>query len=247
MRPIRALTMSITFAAACLIATSAWAGPEAEEIWFGTGADSLEVNENGVVTSEGAKTKTTEVDRIPGEEDWEIRVAAKLNGYAGAGPIYTEYYQTVSGQEYIVYRHEDQHDGNRNFSSTQVLSGDVGFNKNREYRVQIVQNNGKKDIVLAQGKVKLIDTGRQPEPVEGESEGEDKPSEQDEIDSLAGGDEEDEGEGEDEGKGDGEAPPPIDDTPTKKKGCSVGEDTDIGFSGVLILLALGWATRRREH
>ncbi len=240
--------MSITFAAACLIATSAWAGPGVEEIWFGTGADSLAVDENNAVTSEGAKTKATEVDRIPGEEDWEIRVAAKLNGYAGEGPIYTEFYQTVQGQEYIVWRHEGMHDGSRNYVATFVLEANVGFNKDREYRVQIVQNNGKKDIVLARGKVKLIDTGRKPaeEAGEGEEEGEgeDKPSKQDELDTLAGDDGEEEVE--DEG-GDGEAPPPIEDTPAKKKGCSVTDGTDWGFSGVLVLLALGFATNRRSQ
>ncbi len=241
---------SASFAAGLLIATTAWAGPGPEEIWFGTGADSLATDENNSVTSEGAKTKTAEVDRIPGEEDWEVRVAAKLNGYAGTGPLYIEFYQDVQGTEHKVWHHEEaNYDGNRNLAITTVLEGNHGFNKNREYRVQIVQNNGKRDIVLARGKVKLIDTGRKgpEEEGEGEEEGEeegedDKASEQDELDTLAG----DDGGGEDEGAGDGEAPPAIDDTPAKKKGCAVVDDNSVGFSGVLVLLALGAFTRRRR-
>ncbi len=236
---------SATFVAGLLIATSAWAGPGAEEIWFGTGADSLATDENNNVTSEGAKTKTTEVDRIPGEEDWEIRVAAKLNGYAGIGPLYIEFYQEIQGAEHIVWRHEENdYDGNRNLAITTVLEGNHGFNKNREYRVQIVQNNGKRDIVLARGKVKLIDTGREVPKEEGEDE-EDEGTKQDELDTLAGEDEEDEDE--DTGsKASGDGPPPIDDSPGKKKGCSVVDNDAVGFSGVLVLLALGWTTRRRK-
>lgn len=244
---LRAMLTSATFAAGLLIATSAWAGPGPEEIWFGTGADSLATDENNAVTSEGAKTKTAEVDRIPGEEDWEIRIAAKLNGYAGTGPLYVEFYQTIDGTEHKVWHHEEpDYDGNRNLAITTVLEGNHGFNKNREYRVQVIQNNGKRDIVLARGKIKLIDTGREaPEEAE-EGEDEDEASKQDEIDTLVGGDEEEE---QDEGgEGDGEAPPPIDDTPAKKKGCAVVDDDAIGFSGVLILLALGaGATRRRRE
>lgn len=246
MRPIlRSLLTTATLAAGLLIATSAWAGPGAEEIWFGTGADSLETDESGAVTAEGAKTKTGEVDRIPGTEDWEIRIAAKLNGYAGSGPVYVEFFQDVPGVgENLVYRYEHpDHDGSRNLALTTVLEGNFGFNKNREYRVQIIQNNGKRDIVLARGKVKLIDTGRKPPEEEGEEDGEEA-SKQDEIDTLAGGDEEEEGEGE----GGNEAPPPIDDTPAKKKGCAVVAQSDAaGFSGLMILLALGVATRRRRR
>jgi hypothetical protein len=249
---LRAMLTSATFAAGLLIATSAWAGPGDEEIWFGTGADSLATDENNKVTSEGAKTKTAEVDRIPGEEDWEIRIAARLNGYAGTGPLYIEFYQTINGEEHIVYRHEEpNYDGSRNLAITTVLEANHGFNKNKDYRVQIIQNNGKRDIVLARGKVKLIDTGRKPpeeaeeggegEEGEGEEEGHSK---QDEIDTLVGGDDE-EGGG-DEGEGDGEAPPPIEDSPGKKKGCAVVDDPGLGFSGVLVLLALGWTIRRRE-
>jgi hypothetical protein len=245
---LRAMLTSTTFAAGLLIATSAWAGPGDEEIWFGTGADSLATDENNKVTSEGAKTKTAEVDRIPGEEDWEIRIAARLNGYAGTGPLYVEFYQTISGEEHIVFRHEvPDYDGSRNFILTTVLEANHGFNKNKDYRVQIIQNNGKRDIVLARGKIKLIDTGREaPEEADEGEGGEDEASKQDEIDTLAGGDE-DEEPAEEGGGGDDVAPPPIEDTPAKKKGCAVVDDDVLGFSGVLILLALGAGTRRRRE
>lgn len=245
---LRAMLSSATLAAGLLIATSAWAGPGPEEIWFGTGADSLETDENNAVTSAGAKTKTDEVDRIPGEEDWEVRIAAKLNGYAGTGPLYVEFFQDVQGTEHKVWHHEEpNYDGNRNLAITTVLEGNHGFNKNREYRVQIIQNNGKRDIVLARGKIKLIDTGRKPpEEAEGGDE-EEEVSEQDELDTLAGGDDEEGGEGEGEGdEGSNEAPPAIDDSPAKKKGCAVVDDDAVGFSGVLVLLALGAFTRRRR-
>lgn len=238
----------------------AWAGPDTQEIWFGTGSNSLETNENGQVTEEGKKTKTKEVDRIPGEDDWELKLHARMGKYAAEGPVYVEFFQTVEFQgkktESIVYRHEDpDYGGERLYTTTILLEANIGFNKDREYRVQIIQNNGKRDLVLAKGKVKLIDTGREPEPAEGESEGEEGPSEQDIADTLAGGEDEGEDEGdeledeggEDEGAADGEAPPPVEE-PGKKKGCSVGDvNVDLGFSGMLVLLLAAAATRRRRE
>jgi len=77
---------------------------------------------------------------------------------------------------------------------------------------------------------------------EGEDE-EDEGTKQDELDTLAGEDDEDEDE--DTGsKASGDGPPPIDDSPGKKKGCSVVDNDAVGFSGVLVLLALGLTTRR---
>lgn len=256
MRPsLRALLISASLALPAAAAVGltpdvAWAGPESEQIWFGTGADSLETDDNGRVTAEGAKTKSSEVDRIPGEDDWELKLHARMGKYAAPGPVYVEFYQEVNGEEYIVHRHEDpNYDGERLYTTVLLLEANIGFNKNREYRVQIVQNNGKRDLVIAKGKVKLIDTGREPESAEDEG-GDEGPSEQDIADTLAGDDdeeEEDEGE-DDEGAGDGEAPPPIEETPSTKKGCAV-ETVDVGFSGtaILMLLALGTGLRRRRE
>ncbi|NVB37912.1 hypothetical protein G6O69_08700 [Pseudenhygromyxa sp. WMMC2535] len=255
MRPIlRALLISASLAvptaAVSLSPTTAMAaGPESEEIWFGTGVDSLETDDNGKLTAEGAATKTDEVDRIPGEDDWELKLHARMGKYAAPGPAYTEFYQTVNGEEYIVYRHEDpNYEGSRLYTTTILLESNIGFNKNREYRVQIVQNNGKRDLVVAKGKVTLVDTGR--EAPEAEDAGEDEDEDEDEDDDLdededdLGEDDEDEDDGASESS---EAPPPID-PPAKKKGCSVAElDTNVGFSGTAILLLLALGIRRRRE
>lgn len=228
----------------------ALAGPSDEEIWFGTGADSLETGDNGRVTEEGAKTKTSEVDRIPGEDDWELRLHARMGKHAAEGPLYIEFFQTVNGQEYIVHRHEDpNYGGERNYNTVVLLEANIGFNKNREYRVQIIQNNGKRDLTLAKGKVKLIDTGREPEGAGeedegGEDEGEDEEDEgEDEEEDY--GDEEDEDEGEGGGEGGEEGPPPVE---PSKKGCTVSDGgiADLGATGLGILLLAGAIRRRRD-
>lgn len=254
MRPIlRNVLMSATLAVAAATAgltvgltpTTAWAGPNSEEIWFGTGADSLETDENGQLTAEGEKTRAKEVDRIPGTEDWELKIHARLGKYAAEGPLYIEFYQTVQGKEYIVYRHEDpDYGGEKLYTTTVELLGNIGFNKDREYRVQILQNNGKRDLILANGKVKLIDTGRKAEGEEEEAEGEEEEAEEEDA---AEEEEEEEDEGDEDG-GSQEAPPPIEDTPAKKKGCSVTDDvSDVGATGLGILLLAGVAAARRRR
>lgn len=42
----------------------------------------------------------------------------------------------------------------------------------------------------------------------------------------------------------GDGPPSIGDTPGSKKGCSVGDDTPVGWLGGLLLM--GWFARRRR-
>jgi MYXO-CTERM domain-containing protein len=238
---------TVTMALAVGLApTQAWAGPEQEEIWFGTGVDSLEVGENGQVTAAGAKTKTDEVDRIPGEEDWELKLHTKMGKYAAEGPVYIEFYQSVQDKEYIVYRHEDaDYDGARNYTAVILLEANIGFNKDRQYRVQIVQNNGKRDLILAKGKVTLIDTGRKAEGEDEEAAGEEAEEAGDEEEVA---EDEDEDEDDDEGGESEEAPPPIDDSPAKKKGCSVtdGGATDLGATGLGILLLAATIRRRRR-
>jgi MYXO-CTERM domain-containing protein len=222
-----------------LAPTEALAGPEQDQIWFGTGVDSLETGENGQVTAEGAKTKTDEVDRIPGSEDWELKLHAKMGKYAAEGPVYVEFFQTVAGAEHIMFRHEDaDYSGSRFYTLVLLLEANEGFNKDREYRVQIVQNNGKRDLVLAKGKVTLIDTGRK-----GDVEEEPEPEPEPEADE-----EDEEDEDEDDGNEGDVAPPPIDDSPAKKKGCSVtdGGATDLGATGLGILLLAGAIGRRRR-
>jgi MYXO-CTERM domain-containing protein len=257
MAPIlRNVLMSATLAVSAVTAgfvvgltpASAWAGPNSEEIWFGTGAESLETNDEGVVTPEGEKTKTKEVDRIPGSDDWELKIHARMGKYAAEGPLYVEFYQTVQGQEYIVMRHEDpDYAGDRLYTAVIELGANIGFNKDREYRVQIVQNNGQRDLVLAKGSVKLVDTGRK---AEGEDAGEEEGKEEGEEEAEEEGEEEEEEEEEDEGDdGAAEAPPPIEDTPAKKKGCSVGPTENLGAMGAtgLGILLLAGAIRRRRQ
>lgn len=257
MRPIlRNVLMSATLAVSAATAgfvvgltpTSAWAGPNSEEIWFGTGADSLATNDEGVVTPEGEKTKTKEVDRIPSSDDWEIKLHARMGKYAAEGPLYIEFYQTVQGKEYIVMRHEDpDYAGDRLYTVVLELQANIGFNKDREYRVQIVQNNGQRDLVLAKGTVKLIDTGRKAEGADEEEDGEEEAEEDGEEEAEEDGEEEEEEDEEGDG-GSGEAPPPIEDTPGKKKGCSVAADGDVGPTGAMGLgiLLLAAALRRRR-
>ena len=50
-------------------------------------------------------------DRIPGEEDWELKIHARMGKHAAEGPLYIEFFREVNGQEYIVYRHEDSNYG----------------------------------------------------------------------------------------------------------------------------------------
>jgi MYXO-CTERM domain-containing protein len=262
MRPIlRNVLMSATLAVSAVTAgfvvgltpTPAWAGPNSEEIWFGTGADSLETNDEGVVTPEGEKTKTKEVDRIPSSEDWELKLHARMGKYAAEGPLYVEFYQTIQDKEHIVMRHEDpDYAGDRLYTAVIELQANIGFNKDREYRVQIVQNNGQRDLVLAQGKVKLIDTGRKAEGEDEEEEGgEEEGEEEAEEEGEEEAEEEEEGEAGGEAGGSGEAPPPIEE-PGKKKGCSVGPSDagDLGAMGAtglgILLLAAGIRRRRND-
>jgi hypothetical protein len=245
---LRTILMSATIVAAgatvSLAPSPAWAaGPAAEEIWFGEGEASLETDEEGNLTEAGAKTKLTELDAVPGEEDWELKLHARMSKSAAEGPLYTEFYQTLQGKEYIVFRHEDlDYDGSRLYTTMILLEGNIGFNKDREYRVQIVQNNGKKDIVMARGKIKLINTGRKAEGEEEEA-GEEEEGEEEEAEE-----EEEDEEEEDEGDGGQEAPPPIEETPAKKKGCTVasGGVLDVGVSGLAILLLAAASRRRRD-
>ena len=260
MRPLlRNLLLSASTAlagvsAAVIVLTpaTAEAGPSQGEIWFGTDADSLETDENGKLTEEGAKTRSKEIDRIPGEEDWELKLHARMGKHAAEGPLYIEFYQTVQGKEYIVLREEDpNYDGSRYYTHVMVLEANVGFNKNREYRVQLVQNNGKRDLILGKGSLKLIDTGREPEGgAEPEEVEEPEEDEDEELDEEFDEDEDEDDEGEvaaPGAEGGDEAPPAIEDSPQKKKGCSVTDAGGAAPTGLAILLLAGALRRRRER
>jgi MYXO-CTERM domain-containing protein len=238
-RLLRTLTFSTVVALGTLfVASPAWAS----EIKFGEGPSSLEVDDQGKLTEAGKKTAVKELDKIPGEDAWDLRVWAKLDKGA-PGPLYVEFWQTVEvmgkTQNAIVHRHEDsEYDGSKYVNYNILLEGKVGFNKDRTYDVYFVQVGSKgKDIRLASTKLKLINTGREPpEDEESDEEEEDELAEQDELDGLAGDDEETEEPA--------DAAPP--ETEASKKGCSVRPGDAGGFDGALLLLLAGVALRRRR-
>ena len=153
----------------------------------------------------------------------------------------------MQGQDAIVHRHEmDDYDGRRYVLVNILLEGNVGFNKDRTYKVKVLQVNSRgKDVVLASGSIKLINTGRKVEEEEGaggeggEGEEEYESQSQDEMDSLAGPDEPDEP----DAPTPEVAPPPVE---PAKKGCSVGGDYDAGINGLMILALAGLGFRRRK-
>lgn len=244
LRLLRALTFTTVIGLGGLFtASTAMAG----EIKFGEGPSSLEVDDSGKLTDAGRKTAVKELDKIPGEDAWDLRVYAKLDKGAG-GPLYVEFWQTVEvmGKKQVakVFHHEDpNYEGGKYVDYNILLEGKVGFNKDRTYDVYFVQVGKKgKDIRLASAKLKLINTGREPEEGEdGGGEEEEEETDQDELDSLGGDDEEEEEEGAPD-----EAPP---ETEASKKGCSVDADgMGMGFNGALALLLIGGAAfaRRRD-
>lgn len=225
--------------AVALMATPALAG----DLKYGEGVGSLEVDEDGKLT--GGKS-VKELDKIPGEDAWDLSLWASLDGGRAEGPLYIEFWQKVQGQEAIVHRHEmDDYDGRRYVLVNILLEGNVGFNKDRTYKVKLLQVNSRgKDVVLATGSLKLINTGRQPEeeePAKGE-EGEEEEYEsqaQDERDSLAGP----EDEGQEPDAPTAAEPPPVE---PSKKGCSVAGEYDAGINGLMLLALAGLGLRRRK-
>jgi MYXO-CTERM domain-containing protein len=222
-----------------LTATPALAG----EFKFGEGIDSLQVDDKGKLTADSKKNALKELDKIPGEDEWDLNLWASLDGGRDEGPLYIEFWQKVQGNDAIVYRHEmNDYDGRRQILVSIILEGNVGFNKDRTYKVKAVQVNSRgKDLVLATGSLKLINTGRKVEEEEGAGEGGEEEREsasQDELDSLAGPDEEDEPDAEPV------APPPVE---PAKKGCSVAGEYDAGFNGLMILALAGLGLRRRKE
>lgn len=189
----------------------------------------------------GDATTTAELASLPGEEIWELHLWAKLDKGA-PGPLYAEFLGKLpgSGKRYKVQNFEkSDYDGEKYVTWSIELDGNIGFNRDRTYTVEMVQLNAKgKNLVLASSKIKLVYTAEE-EPEddggdeeEGEDDGEDL-DDQDVHDSFAG---------DDDGAGDG--PPPVA-PPAKKKGCSVDPEPFSG-PGVLLMIALGAMLRRRR-
>jgi hypothetical protein len=243
LRFLRALTISTAIGLGCLFAVST---AHAGEVKFGEGPMSLATGDDGKLTDAGRKTAVTALDKVAGEDEWDLRIYAKLDKGAG-GPLYVEFWQTVEvlGKKQVskVFHHEDpNYEGGKYVAYNIVLEGKVGFNKDRTYNVYFVQvGKNDKDIRLASSKLELINTGREPEKGEDTGDGaeEEEASDQDALDSLGGPDEEEE----EEPDAPAEAPP---ETEASKKGCAV--DGGIGFNGALMLLLLGGTvlSRRRD-
>ena len=221
----------------------------AGEIKFGEGMTALSTDDSGKLTAEGKASAVTELDSVPGEDAWDMMLWARLDGGAAAGPLYIEFWQRIDtdldgkpDQDNLAYRHEDaNYDGSRYYLTNILLEENFGFNKGRSYKVKILQvSSSGRDLKLAEGKIKLIDTGREPEPAAGggSGDGEEAVSEQDAIDSFAGGDEE-------ESDAPAAAPPPVEETPAKKRGFAIGDPTEHPLSlGLMVLLAGAGLTRR---
>ena len=140
----------------------------AGEIKFGEGLDSLATDDNGKLTDEGKATVLTELDSIPGEDAWDMNRWARLDSGAAEGPLYIEFWQRIDtdldgkpDQDSLAYRHEDRNfDGSRYYLKNVVLEENFGFNKDRTYKVKIVQvSSSGRDIKLAEGKLRLLRLG----------------------------------------------------------------------------------------
>ncbi len=230
------------FAAAAFVAVAGVAIPAfAGELKFGEGADSLKTDDNGKLTAEGAKTAIKELDKVPGEDEWDLKIWAKIDR-GGEGPLYVEFFR--EGEKEPFWRYEDpNYDGGKYWSQSVLLEGAKQFNKNQSYIVRLSQANAEgKDIKLAEGTLKLINTGRVPEKKAGEDEDED----------------EDEDENEDEDEDDKPAKvqkpttaePPETEDPGKKRGCTVTEGPADPLAlglGLVVLLGIGAGRRRRQQ
>lgn len=224
----------LLFGAALLGPATAWAG----DVKFGT--EPLAVDDGGNITAEGKSAAVNTIPSEPGEEVWPFHLWAKIDK-GGPGPLYVEFIGKLpGGKEYVTYRYEHgSYDGEKFVSLSFDLEGNLGFNKGKTYKVKVLQGNtkpGKPDIILATGSITLEYT--EPPAEEEGDEGGDTDGDtaaQDELDTLAGPDEE---------VGDApqpEGPPPV---AEKKKGCSVGGD--LGLPAVAALFALGLVRRRND-
>lgn len=240
MRAMRCFQVFALTAAIYSVGSVAYAG----ELKFGEGMSSLETDDKGKLTDAGEKSALKKLDKIPGEDAWDLKVWAKLD-HNNPGPLYVEFFQTINGEQHIVWRYEDgEYQGEKHYSMSIVLEGNNGFNKDREYYVKVIQVNDKgKDVKMADGKIKLINTGREPEEGgDGDGDEEEDVSEQDALDSFATGD--DEEEVPDEDPSTGEAPP---ETEASKKGCSVTGNQGLAWNGLIVLAMLGGIAVRRRR
>lgn len=229
---LRSLPLALTLGGALLVAPSAFAG----EVRFA--AEAFDTDDSGKLTDAGRKSAVKELPSLPGEDVWVLHLWAQLDKGA-PGPLYVEFFDKLpgSGKRYKAWAYEHSaYDGEKHVTMEIELEGNVGFNKDHTYTVELVQVDDKgKNLELAKGQIKLVYTEGKPEGEEDDEDDEDEQADaQDELDSFAG----------DEGGSD-EAPPPVT-PPSTKKGCRV--DPGIGAApGVLVLMLLGAGVARRRR
>lgn len=234
-RHLSPFVLAATVTAVGLMASVAHAGQ------IKVAKEALELDDKGNLTKAGKSAPTGEIPSEPGEEIWPLFVWAKLDKGA-PGPLYFEFYGKLPGDNKpykVAWHHEvSDYDGGEYVSASFNLEGNFGFNKDKSYTIKAVQLDDKKGtMVLAEGKFSLTWTEPEPDEDDGDDgddgeEDDGHSDEQDELDSLGG---------DDPASGDG--PPPV--APPPKKGCNV-DPTEHGAPGVLVLLALGFAFRRRR-
>lgn len=229
---LSALSFGLVLGGAMLVAPAALAG----EVKFG--AEPLDTDDAGKLTDAGRSAAVKELPSLPGEEVWPVHLWAEIDKGA-PGPLYVEFYDKLpgSGKRYKAWAYEhSSYEGDKYVTLELELEGDVGFNRDHTYTVELAQVDQKgKNLKLASGQLTLVFTEGKPE-AENEPDEDDQAEAQDELDSFAAGDEE----------GGAEAPPPVT-PPATKKGCRV--DPGMGAApGVLVLMLLGAgvAARRRR-
>ncbi len=233
---LRSLGFALALGGGLLTASHAFAG----EVKFG--AEPLETDDSGKLTAAGRSAAIKKLPSTPGEEVWPLHLWAQVDKGA-PGPLYVEFYDKLpgSGKRYKAWAYEHaSYEGEKFVSIDLELQGDVGFNKDHTYTVEVSQLDAKgKNLVLASAQLELVFTEAPEEPKDKEPKDKESGgvSAQDELDSFAGGDEPQTNE--DAG------PPPVT-SPAKKKGCSV--EPGMGAApGVLVLLLLGATVRRRRR
>lgn len=202
-----------------------------------------EVDGSGKLSG-GAKA-TKEIASVAGEETWNVHMWAKLDKGA-PGPLYAEAFGKLNGKKYLAGRFEkSDYEGDKYLMWTLELTGNLGFNRDREYTIELNQVDAKnKNVTLASSKLTLKYTEAAAEEDDddddegGSDEGgsdDGNSSEQDAHDTLAGA----------EGGGDG--PPPVT-PPGKKKGCSVDpvQHGTPALLGLFVLGVLAAGRRRRD-
>lgn len=232
------LPASLALGAVLLIPAAAYAGDVV------IGAKPLPTDDSGKLTAEGRKLAVEQLPSEPGEELWHVYLWGKIDKGA-PGPLYVEFEGKLpDGKPYKVsFRHEHAaYEGENYVSMDFEIEGNHGFNKGKTYAVKLVQVGTKgNDIVLARDKVTLTYTAPSEDENEAEAgdtdtDGADQSEAQDELDTLAGGEQAGDG---------GQGPPPVE-PPGKKKGCTV-DPGPVGIPAALGLFVLGAALGRRRR